>query len=433
MADAPRSGVKGKSENRSEYWHLPHWRGHFRLRDDQIFLALTLVIGALSGLASVAFILLTERLGARLYPPGATAPRRVLGPILGSLSMGYVLARFFYDARVEGVEQTKSAFHSPDGRIPFHSVVGKFLCTSVTLASGIPLGPEAPSAAVGAGIASLLGRKLGLSPAKVRALIPAGAAAAIAAALNTPIAAVLFALEAIIGDLNAPMLGSVVLASATGWIVLRLLLGDEPIFKVPPYQPTHWVELAVYAVLGVAGGIVSGALIAWTVWLRGKFKLLPPKTLWVQPLAGGLAVAAAGWAVPQVLGVGYNHIGDLLNGKMAIELAAALLLLKVLTVVVSNASGNSGGIFAPALFIGAMLGGTVGAVAHYLLPGSTASPGAYALVGMGALFAGVVRAPMTSIMLVFETTRNYAIIVPLMIANHVSYYVSRTISAEALY
>jgi CIC family chloride channel protein len=193
------------------------------------------------------------------------------------------------------------------------------------------------------------------------------------------------------------------------------------------------VEFAAYTVLGVAGGIVSGTLIAATVWLRGRFNLLPPKTLWIQPLAGGLVVGAAGWAVPEALGVGDGHISDLLSGKMVIELAALLVLLKVLTVVVSSASGNAGGIFAPTLFIGAMLGGTVGGVAHYLLPGSTAPPGAYALVGMGALFAGVVRAPMTSIMLVFEVTRNYAIIVPLMIANHVSYIVSRKIHVEALY
>lgn len=433
MADAPHSHITGKSENRSEYWHLRYWRGHFPWSENQVFLALTLVMGALAGLAAVAFILLTERLGARLYPPGVPAPRRVLGPIIGSLSMGYLLARSFRDARGEGVAQTKSALHSSDGRITFHSLVGKLFCTSVTLASGIPLGPEAPSVAVGAGIASILGRKLGLSPAKVRALIPVGAAAAIAAALNTPIAAVLFTLEAIIGDLNAPVLGSVVLASATGWMVLRLLLGDEPILHVPPYQLTHWVEFAAYTVLGVAGGIVSGTLIAATVWLRGRFNLLPPKTLWIQPLAGGLVVGAAGWAVPEALGVGYGHISDLLSGKMVIELAALLVLLKVLTVVVSSASGNAGGIFAPTLFIGAMLGGTVGGVAHYLLPGSTAPPGAYALVGMGALFAGVVRAPITSIMLVFEVTRNYAIIVPLMIANHVSYIVSRKIHVEALY
>ena len=260
-----------------------------------------------------------------------------------------------------------------------------------------------------------------------------GAAAAIAAAFNTPIAAVLFSLEEIIGDLNAPVLGSVVLASATAWMVLRLLLGNEPIFHVPQYESAHPLEFAVYAVLGVAGGIVSGTLIASMIWLRGIFKRLPPKTLWIQPLAGGLVVGMAGWAVPEVLGVGYGHISDLLDGKMAIELAALLVLLKVFTVVVSSASGNAGGIFAPTLFIGAMLGGTVGGVFHHLLPGFIATPGVYALVGMGAVFAGIVRTPMTSVILVFEVTRDYTIIVPLMIANLVSFFVSRQIHRETLY
>src|ERR1700680_1523935 len=197
MASETHTGGENKptsltSPQRPPRWGPAYWKTSFTNREDQIFIALAIIIGALAGLAVVAFILLTERLGARLYPSGVSASRRVFGPIAGSLSMGYLLARFFRDARSSGVVQTKAALHSPDGRITFHSIAGKFLCTSVTLASGIPLGPEGPSVAVGAGIASILGRKLGLSPAKVRALIPVGAAAAIAAAFNTPIAAVLF-------------------------------------------------------------------------------------------------------------------------------------------------------------------------------------------------------------------------------------------------
>ncbi len=430
MASEPLTLEANKSAARVRFANL---RLQLSQRESQILLVVAVVIGALAGLAVVAFILLTERLGARIYPPGVSATRRILGPILGSLSMGYLLARFFRDARGNGVIQTKTAFYSADGRITLHSITGKFICTSVTLASGIPLGPEGPSVAVGAGIASIIGRKLGLSNDKVRALIPIGATAAIAAAFNTPIAAVLFSLEEIIGDLNAPVLGSVVLASATAWMVLRLLLGNNPIFHVPQYELVHPLEFAVYAVLGIAGGIVSGVFIGATMWLRSKFKLLPAKTLWAQPLAGGIVVGLAGWLVPEVLGVGYVHISALLAGNMAIKLAATLVLLKVITVAVSGASGNAGGIFAPTLFIGAMLGGTVGGVAHYLLPTQTGTPGAYALVGMGAMFAGIVRTPMTSVMLVFEVTRDYAIIVPLMIANLVSYFVSRKIHPDTLY
>lgn len=189
--------------------------GFLQSREDQIMLLLALAIGALTGLATVAFILLTERLGLRLYPVRSVAWRRVAIPIGGSLGIGYLLYRYFPDARGSGVPQTKAALFARGGVITLATVFGKFFCTSVTLASGIPLGREGPAVQVGGGIASVLGRRLGLPPEKVKALLPAGAAAAIAAAFNTPLAAVLFALEEVMGDLNAPVLGSVVIASAT--------------------------------------------------------------------------------------------------------------------------------------------------------------------------------------------------------------------------
>jgi len=198
------------------WWRAPrlYLAAKLQQREDQVFLVLALVIGALTGLAVVAFILLTERAGMRLYPAGGDRWRRVLFPVAGSLGIGYLLFRYFPDARGSGVPQTKAALFARDGRITLRTVLGKFFCTSATLASGIPLGREGPSVQVGAGIASVLGRFLRLRPEKVKALLPVGAAAAIAAAFNTPLAAVLFALEEIVSDLNAPILGSVVLASA---------------------------------------------------------------------------------------------------------------------------------------------------------------------------------------------------------------------------
>ena len=277
------------------------------------------MIGAVVGLVVVAFILLTERFGARLYPAGGAAWRRVLIPVVGSLGMGYLLFRFFPDARGSGVPQTKAALYAREGRISVKTILGKFFCTAATLASGIPLGREGPSVQVGAGIASVLGRKLGLSPEKVKALIPVGAAAAVAAAFNTPLAAVLFSLEEVVGDLHAPVLGSVVLASATSWAVLRLLLGNHPLFEVPQYQLVHPAEFAMYAVLGVLGGLVSAAFTRLLLGLRKKFLAAPRKTLWFQPVVGGLLVGLFGWFVPQSLGVGYSYVGDALNGHMVLE------------------------------------------------------------------------------------------------------------------
>jgi CIC family chloride channel protein len=412
---------------------LLHRLGKLQERENQVFLALALVIGALTGLTVVAFILLTERMGMRLYPVGGASWRRLLFPVVGSLGIGYLLYRYFPNARGSGVPQTKAALYAGEGRITLRTVLGKFFCTSATLASGIPLGREGPSVQVGAGIGSVLGRFLGMRTEQVKKLVPVGAAAAIAAAFNTPLAAVLFALEEIVGDLNAPVIGAVVLASATAWMVLRLCLGDHPLFKVPQYQLVHPAEFAVYAVLGVAGGVVSATFTKLLLDMRERFLRLPKKTAWFQPAAGGLLVGLIGWFVPQVLGVGYGFVGDALNGKMAFNLMVLLVVLKLLAVTTSYASGNAGGIFGPALFIGAMLGGTVGTVAHHFFPAYTASPGAYALVGMGAVFAGVVRAPMTSVLMIFEMTQDYAVIVPLMIANMVSLFIASRLQHEPIY
>jgi len=404
-----------------------------RQREGQIFLVLALVIGALTGLAVVAFILLTERMGMRLYPVGGAPWRRLLFPVAGSLGIGYLLYRYFPNARGSGVPQTKAALFAREGRITLRTVLGKFFCTSATLASGIPLGREGPSVQIGAGIGSVLGRFLGLSTEQVKKLIPVGAAAAIAAAFNTPLAAVLFSLEEITGDLYAPVMGAVVLASATAWVVLRVLLGDHPLFKVPQYQLVSPAEFAVYAVLGVAGGVVSAVFARLLLGMRARFLRFPRKTVWFQPLAGGLLVGVMGWFVPQVMGVGYGFVGEALNGRMAFQLMALLVVLKLFAVTGSYASGNAGGIFGPALFIGAMLGGTVGTVAHHLFPAYTATPGAYALVGMGAVFAGIVRAPMTSVVMIFEMTQDYAVIVPLMIANLVSLFIASRLQHEPIY
>lgn len=396
-------------------------------------MVLALVIGALTGLVVVAFIVLTERMGMRLYPVDGAPWRRLFLPVAGSLGIGYLLYRYFPNARGSGVPQTKAALFAREGRITLRTILGKFFCTSATLACGIPLGREGPSVQVGAGIGSVLGRFLGLSNEQIKKLIPVGAAAAIAAAFNTPLSAVLFALEEIVGDLHAPVIGAVVLASATSWVVLRMLLGNNPLFKVPVYQLVHPVEFAVYAALGVAGGLVSVAFTKLLLGMRARFLRFPPKTAWFHPLAGGLLVGLMGWFVPQALGVGYGYVGDALNGRMAFQLMLLLVVLKLFAVTTSYASGNAGGIFGPSLFIGAMLGGAVGTVAHHLMPAQTSMSGAYALVGMGAVFAGVVRAPMTSVLMIFEMTQDYAVIVPLMIANLVSLFIASRLQHEPIY
>jgi chloride channel protein, CIC family len=401
--------------------------------EERILLVLTLVIGAIVGLVVVAFILLTENLGSRLYPAGGAAWRRVLIPLAGALGTGFFLSRYFPNARGSGIPQTKTALFLSDGFISFRTVLGKFGMSAISLASGIALGREGPSVQVGAGLASVLGRRLGLSPASVKALVPVGASAALAAAFNTPIAAVLFSLEEVMGDMNAPVLGSIVLGSATSWMVLHLVLGDEPLFHVPAYQLVSPIELLWYAALGLVGGLVSTAFVKLLLWQRKHFLAMSKWTQWFQPGAGGLVVGMLGWFFPLVLGVGYNYVSQALNGQIVAGTMALLVVLKLVATSTCYASGNAGGIFGPSLYIGAMTGGAVGSVAHMLMPHHTATVGAYALVGMGTAFAGIVRVPLTSVIMIFETTRDYAIIVPLMISNLVAYFISSQLQEEPIY
>jgi chloride channel protein, CIC family len=405
-----------------------------RRREDRLALLLSLLIGALVGLVVVAFILLTGRLAAHMYPAGEnTGWRRILVPTLGALVTGYLLYRYFPNARGSGIPQTKAAVFIHDGRITFRTVVGKFVCCAMSLASGIALGREGPSVHIGSGISSVIARRLGLSTPQVRWLLPVGASAALAAAFNTPIAAVLFALEEIMGDMHAPILGSVVLSSTTSWMVLHLVLGDEPLFHVAGYHLVNPAELLVYAVLGVVGGLGSVAFVKMLLELRKQFARLPRSTVWFQPVVGGLTVGVLGYFAPAVLGVGYDQVDRALSGDLMLGTVFLLAILKIIATSVCYASGNAGGIFGPSMFIGAMMGATVGLVAHHLFPATTAGPGAYALVGMGTAFAGIVRTPLTSVIMIFEVTRNYTIIVPLMISNMIAFYISQKLQHEPIY
>ncbi len=404
-----------------------------RQREDRLALVLSVLVGALVGLVVVAFVLLTGRLAARIYPTDSAAWRRILAPTAGALVTGILLVRAFPDARGSGIPQTRAAIFIHNGRITFRTVIGKFTCCVISLASGIALGREGPSVHLGSGIASVMARRLGLSGVRVQWLVPVGAAAALAAAFNTPIAAVLFALEEIVGDMHAPILGSIVLSSVTSWMMLHLVLGDEPLFHVTGYHLVSSGELGAYVVLGIVGGLCSVAFVRLLLAMRKRFLSLPASTRWIQPAVGGLTVGLIGYYVPQVLGVGYDQVDRVLDGEVVLRLVLMLGALKIFATAICYASGNAGGIFGPSMFIGAMLGGGVGAVVHQWFPSSTAGPGAYALVGMGTAFAGVIRTPLTSVIMIFEVTRNYSIIVPLMISNLIAFAISRALQRESIY
>jgi CIC family chloride channel protein len=405
----------------------------FRLRENQIFLALTVLIGVFGGLSAVLFTLAIEGTKHILFGSAPSALRLVAVPTLISLVTGFLLAKYFPEARGSGLPQVEAAYHLENGVIPGRVIFGKFFTGALCVGSGHSMGREGPSVQIGAGIASLFGRWLKLSPERVRSLIPIGAAAALSAAFNTPVAAVLFALEEVMGDMNAALIGSTVVASVTAVIIERSILGEETLFRVPAYHLAHPAELIGYAVLGIVGGIVSLMFTQGLLRTRGLFRRLPAWTRIIQPAMGGLAIGIMLLFVPQVMGVGYQYVDQALDGALALRMLLLFCAAKLVATIVSYSSGNAGGIFAPSLFLGAMAGGAVGIGMHAIAPFPTGDPGAYALVGMGALFAGIIRAPMTSVFMIFELTQDYQILVPLMVANLLAYAIATHFQPKPIY
>ncbi len=407
------------------------WR--LRVRENHIFLVLTILIGVLAGLAAVLFTLAINGTTYLLFGISPSHVRYILVPTLMSLVTGFLLTKFFPEARGSGVPQTEAAYHLQQGEIPARVAFGKFLTGVLCIGSGHSMGREGPSVQIGAGLASSIGRWFRLSPARAQSLIPVAAAAALSAAFNTPVAAVLFALEEIIGDLNATLLGSTVVASVASVIVERSILGNSPIFHVPEYHLVDPAELIAYVALGIVGGLVSLAFCKGLLHTRALFLRMPVRSKMFQPAIGGLIIGVLLIFFPQVLGVGYQYVNQALNDGLLLRTMLLLCFAKLVATIVSYASGNAGGIFAPSLYLGAMAGGTIGVLMHRFAPFPTGDPGAYALVGMGTLFAGIIRAPMTSVFMIFELTQDYQVLVPLMIANMISYLISARYQPMPLY
>src|SRR5208282_3493673 len=286
---------------------------------------------------------------------------------------------------------------------------------------------------MGAGIASALGRRLRLSREKVRLIAPVGAAAGLAAAFNAPISAVIFVIEEVIGNWTAGVLGAIVLSAVSSVIVARWFLGDQALFRIPAYHLVHPAELLAYAALGVTGGVSSLAFVKLVVYARPRLKALPRWTQYLQPALAGLLIGVIGIWFPQVMGAGYGYIDQAMHDQFTWQILALLAAFKILSTSLSFSSGTPGGMFAPTLFIGAMLGGAVGGVEHHFFPWLTGGVGAYALVGMGTLFAGFLRVPLTSVFMVLEVSGNYSIILPVMISNTIAYLISRQYQQTSLF
>jgi CIC family chloride channel protein len=429
-ASSPRAGFRPGVK---AWWAKA--RPELTLREDQLFLLLAVIIGLFSGLAVVLFRIAIDWSHLGLFGSALTParPRVVLVPTIGGLVVAFLVLRFFRRVRGSGVNQTKAAVYIYDGHIPFNTVVGKFLTCALAIGSGHSLGPEDPSLQMGAGIASALGRRLRLSREKVRLIAPVGAGAGLAAAFNAPISAVLFVIEEVIGKWSAAVLGAIILSAVSSVVVSRWFLGGEPLFRIPVYHLVHPAELLAYAALGIIGGASSLVFVKVIDYARPRLKALPAWTQYLQPAVAGCLIGVIGMWLPQVMGAGYVFIDQAMYGQFTWRMLALLGAFKILTTSLSFVSGTPGGMFAPTLFIGAMMGGAVGDVEHHFFPWLTGPVGAYALVGMGTLFAAFLRAPMTSVFMVLEVSGNYSIILPVMISNTIAYLISRRYQPTPLF
>lgn len=405
-------------------------------REERFFLVLSVFIGVFSGLAVVCFRFAIEWSRIYLLGSGVDIPhwRLILAPALAGAAISVITIHVFPKVRGSGVNQTKAAVYIYNGYIPFRTAIGKFITSSVAIGAGHSLGPEDPSLQIGAALASAIGRRLKLSRDRMRLLAPVGAAAGLAAAFNAPISAVLFVIEEVIGRWTAGILGSVVLSAVSSVVVTRWFLGSESLFGIPPVELRRPSELIAYCVLGIVGGLASVAFSSGIGVLRPRFASMPRWTQYLQPAVAGLLIGViAVLGAPQVMGAGYEYIDEAMHGQFTWQFLAILAGLKIVATMLSFVSGTPGGMFAPTLFIGAMLGAAVGGAEHALLPHFQYSAGTYALVGMGVLFAGFLRAPMTSVFMVLEVSGNYTIIVPVIVANTFAYVISRSLQPTPIF
>ncbi len=401
-------------------------------------LALTILAGGLCGLAAVAFhisILWLERLmidRANAAPGHSWIFWTILSPAVGGLIVGLGLAYWAPAAAGSGIPQVKVAFTMRNGLVTLRETIGKFVLCSFQIGSGASLGLEGPTVQICAGVSSLLARAARVNPVYSRRMTSVGMAAGIAAAFNAPIAAITFTLEELIGDLDMTMLSGVIVAAALAAVVEHSFLGNNPVFHVPrPYELGNASSLLWYALLGLLAAVVSVAFTDSLLGLRLWFRQLTAVPRWVHPAIGGAAVgvlAALGlyfFHVNGIAGDPYKTLTLALTGALPLVLMITFCVLKLAATVCSYSSGGSGGIFAPSLFMGGMLGGAVGYIDVTVFHHPADSIGAFAVVGMGAVFAGIVRAPMTSVLIVFEMTGGYGLVLPLMIANMTAFALAR--------
>jgi chloride channel protein, CIC family len=413
-----------------------------RLPTNQKYFILTITIAVACGLMAVSYHQLIKLISSNLIDRviAMHGPGRIIWtvvvPTAGGLAAGLLIYYFAPEARGSGIPQVKIAYAMDYGRVPMRVAAGKAVISALSVGTGASLGREGPTVQICAALSHLISKMFSIPRRKQMNQLPVGAAAAIAAAFNTPIAAVTFALEEIIGDLNQKLAASIVIAAVISATIERALLGANPLFTgANVYALNNPQELLAYAALGVMAGVVGVAFSKLILWLRMAFRDRLNVPSWSKPAIGGAIIGAIGLWQPHALGLGYDFLGTVLKEQdnLVLKAVLALMVAKILASAFSYGSGMSGGVLGPSMFIGGMLGAAVWHVMVYIEPETFIARGAFALVGMGAVFAAVIRVPITSILLIFEMTYNYEIILPLMIANAIAYAVASKMTPLSIY
>jgi CIC family chloride channel protein len=441
---SPRSHLRDQLPG--QWWrrNLSQWLDQRAVPESATIMFTALVVGIGSGLGAVVFRRLIEGVKVLAYDGLGGLLRNiaplhlVIIPALGGLVVGPLIHRFAREAKGHGVPEVMEAVALRGGRIRPRVAVVKSLASAICIGTGGSVGREGPIAQIGSALGSTIGQALKLSDERVRNLVACGAASGIAATFNAPIAGSIFALEVILGQFHSVYFGAVVISAVTADVVAHVFEGNLRAFAVPEYALVSPWELVLYTLLGALAAVAAVTFtrllyLSEDLWDKIHF----PEYL--KPVLGGLLLGAVGIftfkidGYPRVFGVGYDSISQALFGELTLQVTFTLLLVKLLATVITLGSGGSGGVFAPSLFMGAMLGDTFGQMANRFFPTITAPPGAYALVGMSAFFGGAAHAPVTSILILFEMTGDYRIILPLMLATVMSTLISRVISHESIY
>ena len=357
----------------------------------------------------------------------------LLAPVVAGLIYGPLVYKFAPEARGHGVPEVMYAVAERGGRIPAQVSAVKALASALTIGSGGSVGREGPIVQIGSALGSTLGRLTRLPESRLRVLVACGAAGGIAATFNAPLAGPFFAMELILRDFAAESFGAVVLASVTASVVGRAAFGNTAFLDLPPFTLRNPVEYLLFVVLGVVVGACGVLFTRVLYWIEDFCDWVWRGPEWLRPAVGGVFLGGLLLALPQMYGVGYPVLQNAVEGKYVIGFLLLLLVGKIVATSLTIGIGGSGGVFAPSLFIGAMGGTAFGIVVHAWLPSLTASPGVYGLIGMGAAFAGAARAPITAVIVLFELTGQYTIILPMLTAIVIATATSRALSRDTIY